>query len=168
MAVWTQDMRPEPNEQVEQRVRAQLKAIDPLLDLRWFPNAFFNSQHNRMEGRYGLVVRWPQSDLRWPLFHNGDIGEPVDLLGWFAEDMQNAESAAVDVDSIENRVLALLASADNERMPWRERMRKSAEHNAKVRQANKDTLADMVHDEASYQFNRVKHNPIVAVSQDIS
>jgi hypothetical protein len=161
--------RPERNERVESAVRAQLKQIDALLDIRWFGTIAWNERNATPEGRYALVVRWPQGDPRYALIQSGDLGDdPHDILGWFSADMQNADTAAMDVDSIESKVLELLASADNERESWKSRLKRSAEHNIELRRKNKnDFVEHEVHDAASYLREQALGIPIVNVPTQI-
>lgn len=140
--------RPEPQPEAEERVRAQLKAIDELLDVKWFPYAIFNEKQNSFEGRYGLVCKWPQGDKRWELFQNGEIEDPVDMLGWFCEDIHNAESMPVSVDSIEQKVVELLGKCDATRIPHSTRLRQIVEKNAKVRRDKRSAIGDQAEDVA--------------------
>ena len=108
-------------------VRAQLKQLDPLLDIQWFPHV--------AEGRYGLTCRWPQADRRWEMYHAGEIGEPFDILGWFTQaaaergDLQDASSLPVEPALLIDKVLDFLGRCDNERQPWRHRMKQAIEAN---------------------------------------
>jgi hypothetical protein len=160
---------PQPDANTEERVRLQLKQLDSLLDIRWIPNAVFNERYQKLEGRYAIVCRWPSADKRYALIQSGELGDdPHDILGWYTEDVHNANSAAVAPDALERRVMELLASADNERTPWKQRMAQTVAKNAAVRQANKNELEAMIVDAAGYEFNRVKGSPIVSVSKDIT
>src|SRR5581483_7017023 len=115
--------RPERNEQLEAKVDAELKQLDSLLGIQWFEAVKYNERQNVYEGRYALTCRWPQSDKRWELYQRGEIGEPFDILGWFTDDMFDGNSAAVDPEMIWNKTLELLASADNTRHPWKDRLK---------------------------------------------
>jgi hypothetical protein len=159
---------PQRNPHVEERARAFLKSKDSLLDIRWVPFAYFNEKQGKMEGAYAITIAWAPIDKRWVLYRSGEIGEPFDILGWYAEDIHNPESGPLSPEYAEERVMKLLASADNLKTPWKKRMLQSMENNKKVREDNKKILGDMIHDEASYLFNQVKHVPIVAVSKEIT
>lgn len=135
------------NEETETKVRAQLKSIDSLLDIRYVEWA----------GRYSLVCQWPQSDSRWELFQKGDIGEPFDSLGWFCTDMQDPSSTPVDPDSIEQLVIARLASCDNTRYPWKDRMRDIIAKNANVRKSRRKELAEQAGDVAGTLYHAAGH-----------
>lgn len=126
--------RPERSPELEEKVTERLRAIDSLLGVRWMPHAAYSPRTRTFEGRYALTVRWPESDPRWLLYRKGEIGEPFDILGWFSEDLHDAHSEAVDVDALESKVLALLGRSDNTREPWKERMKRSIEHNRRRRQ----------------------------------
>lgn len=140
--------RPEPNQQSEERIRTLVKSMDSLLDIKWFPYAFKNEVHNDYEGRYGLICQWPQGDPKWALYQNGETEECFDLLGWFCEDFQNAESIPVDPVSVERKVIELLGKSDNTRVHWKERMRRVLEKNAKrradIKAERNEAIAEMV------------------------
>lgn len=112
----------------EDRVRYDLKQIDPLLDVQWHPSL----------GRYMLVCNWPMGDARWQLYQNGEVSASYDFIGWFTEDMHDADSRPVSVDMMESRVMELLGKCDNTRFPIKERMeqviRKNVEHRRRMRQ----------------------------------
>lgn len=162
-------VEPQPDPIAEQRIREQLKALDTLLDVRWIQNALWNARHEKLEGRYAIVCKWPLSDKRYSLIQSGEIGDdPYDILGWVTEDVHNAESPAMSLDAIEQKVVQLLASADNERTPWKQRMAQTIAKNKKVKEDNKKQLEAMIHDAAGYEFNRVKGSPIVNIGLDVS
>lgn len=145
-------VKPEPNELVEERVRAELKKLDSLLDIRWFPTAVYNKRRDTFEGRYGLIVRWPQTDRRWKLYRKGEIGEPFDLLGWFCEDVQDANSVPLDPDAVWRRTRELLAKCDNTRQSWRARMRYAVENNKKVREDRAEQVREAARQAAEIQY----------------
>lgn len=143
--------RPLRDLELEARVNKELRELDSLLFLFWMDTAYWNDRHKGFEGRYALAVTWPQSDRRWTMYQNGEIGEPFDILGWFAEDMHNAASVPQSPDLIWNKALELLASADNEREPWKHKMKRVAEANiARKKQIRSDFLENEVHDIASH------------------
>jgi len=151
--------RPEPNPDVEQRIRAELQSLDSLLDIRWFPNAVYNPRHRDFEGRYSLICNWPQSDKRWEMVQSGEIGDAFDSLGWFCEDIHDPESVPVAPDSIMSKVLELLGKCDNTQHPWRERMKELVEKNAKVRKQRQQEVVDRAEDIASTLWGFVgKHD----------
>jgi len=153
LSVTTKHARPEPQPEAEERVRAQLKSIDELLDVRWFPYAILNEKERSFEGRYGLVCQWPQGDKRWELYQNGEIEDPVDMLGWFCEDIHNAESIPVSVDSIEQKVVELLGKCDATRIPHSTRLRQIVERNAKLRKDRRSVVTDQAEDVARTLWN---------------
>src|ERR1043166_684657 len=126
-------------------VRQKLQSIDSLLDL----------QYVEWAGRYALISKWPQSDERWKMYETGEIGSPYDSLGWFCEDMSDPTSLPVSVDSIENKVLELLASCDNTTHPWKERMAQVIAKNAKVRKDRAHQIAEKAADVASTLWQAV-------------
>lgn len=143
--------------EVAETVRQKLKEIDGLLDLLYVEWA----------GRYCLISHWPSSDERWKMFESGEIGAAYDSLGWFCEDMQDPQSLPVSVDSIENKVLELLASCDNTKHPWRDRMREIVAKNAKLRKDRKDKLAEQAADVASTLFQAVGRHDATKVERII-
>src|SRR5258708_40365601 len=96
---------PEPHEGAALAVRARLRGIDSLLDVRSCPCAVWDAKAKDYEGRYALIVRWPSSDSRWEMVRSGEIGEAFDILGWFAEDLHDPDSPAVIADALEGRLL---------------------------------------------------------------
>lgn len=139
--------RAERNEQTEEAVRIKLKSIDSLLDIVYVEWA----------GRYSLICQWPQTDPRWEMYQKGELGAPYDSLGWYCQDMQDPSSLPVDVDSIEQLVMARLASCDNTQYPWRDRMREIIAKNAKVRQSRKDKVLERVEEVAGTLFTAAGH-----------
>lgn len=151
--------RPEPQPDAEARVRVMLKSIDELLDVKWFPFAIWNERNRSSEGRYGLIVGWPQMDPRWEMYQTGEVETPYDLLGWFCEDIHDATSMPVGVDSIENKVIELLAKCDGRRLPHTTRMRQIVEKNAKMRKEKRSEVSDQAEDVARTLWNIVgKHD----------
>lgn len=134
--------RPELNVDTEARVRLMLKSMDELLDIKWYPTAVFNERYRDFEGRYALICKWPQSDKRWSLFQSGEIEDPVDMFGWFCEDIHDADSIPVDADSIERKVLELLGKCDSNRIPHSVRMKQMIDKNADLRRRRKAEMSD--------------------------
>lgn len=140
--------RPERQPEAEEKVRLQLKSIDELLDVRWYPYAIWSDKSRSFEGRYALVCQWPNGDKRWELFQSGEIEDPVDMLGWFCEDIHDATSMPVSVDSIEQKVIELLGKCDATRIPHGTRMRQIVERNAKLRKEKRSEIVDQAEDVA--------------------
>jgi hypothetical protein len=158
-ARWGRDNRPQRNEAREATVREWLKAMDSLLDVRWFEDL----------AMYGIVVEWPSNDPRRALIQTGEIGNtPFDILMWAAEDPHNGNTMSLPIDEIENKILEVLASADNQRMPWKARLKQIAEKNVEVRRKRKaDFIENQVHDIASYDRNAALGIHQVNVSTEI-
>lgn len=131
--------------EVEAAVREKLKSIDSLLDIVYVEWA----------ERYALVCQWPQQDERWKMYQSGEIGASYDSLGWFCEDMQDPMSLPVSIDSIENKVLERLASCDNTRHHWKDRMKQIIEKNAKVRKSRQQEVIDKAQDVAETLWQAV-------------
>lgn len=162
--------RPERNEGLEARYRMELKNIDQSLDVLWLDDVVFNQRHQEYEGRYAIIVSWPSIDPRWQLIQSGEIGNaPYDILGFLTEDIHNAETASIPIsESIEQRVLALLASADNTKVSWKLRMKQILEKNKNLRERKKhEFLENEIHDLASYEHERGRNLPIINVPVQI-
>jgi len=91
------------------------------------------------------------------MFQSGEIGAPFDNLGWFTEDIQDPQSLPVSVDSIENLVLERIASCDNTRYPWKDRMKDIIAKNAKVRKSRQQEIIDRTGDIAGTLFDAAGH-----------
>lgn len=76
------------------------------------------------------------------MYQSGEIGEPYDALGWFCTDMQDPSSLPVSIDSIENLILERLASCDNTRHHWKDRMRDVISKNSKVRKSRQQDIIE--------------------------
>lgn len=161
--------RPVPNPEIEAKVKQELATIDSLLDLIWVEGVVLNARHNQYEGRYALVCRWPMGDKRWGMIQSGEIGNtPYDILGWFTEDVQNAESPSFEPSAIDERVMKLLASADNNRVDWKIRLASSAQNNIdRKKKIQQDFLENQGHDIASYERNRALGIHQVSVLGDV-
>jgi hypothetical protein len=159
----------------EDAVRALLKELDPLLGLVWLPFARY-SPDGRPEGRYALTCRWPQQDMRWELYHSGEIGEPFDILGmfetqgdgmaWFGSgsDQQNA---AIEPDAVMDRTIELLGKMDNTRFPWRDKLRKNSEHNLALRRKRQQEVVDEAVDGMKDRRRQLQKVPYVGVVADL-
>ena len=148
MTVRVQTSRPEPlPAEKEEEVRQALKRLDILLDLKWFPMVR-QGPRGEFEGRYALTCRWPQADKRWEMYHNGEIGEPYDILGMF--ETENGEmrwhggegAEAVDPSMVMDRALELLGQCDNTRESWKQRLAKSARHNRELVRKRRQGVLD--------------------------
>jgi hypothetical protein len=140
------------NPEQEERVRGELKTLDPLLDLGWFETAAWNARTKRFEGRYGLTVRWAQADPRWELYRSGVIGEPFDLLGWFCEDLHSADTPGISPELLLDEVKRLLGKCDNAREPWKKRMKRAADHNIELRRKALSVVKDEAHETLADEY----------------
>lgn len=163
------------SEQRMDRVRRALKELDPLLDIRWVPMARWNPRQQKMDGRYALICRWPEIDDRWEMFHSGEIGEPFDVIGYYEVSAGSGEmdwfsgnGEPVDPSIVMDRTLALLASCDNTRQSWKERVRKSAEHNRRLREKRKQEVVDETVQGMKHYRKKIRGEPIVALGEALS
>lgn len=146
---------PTRNEFTESRVNAELQALDSLLHIKWMPNAVgVLGKPGEREGRYALCSRWPSIDPRQEWVRKGeyDPDSAFDILGWFCEDLQDAESVPAEPESILHKVLELLHRCDNTKFPWRKRMAEVIEHNKKRQAKMKEEAVDEVKDMAADQY----------------
>lgn len=158
---------PEPKPEVEERLRKRLKDYDSLLDIKWVENVVFNEQWQKFEGRYALVCYWDGNDPRRAMVKSGEISSDYDILGWFGENPQDATIPS-DPEKFWNRIMDVVASADNSRTPAKERLRAVGERNKRLReQKKKDFLEGFVHDQASYYREKNLGNTIVNVPKEI-
>lgn len=155
------DEAPGPEAETEKNLRNVLQQMDGLLDVKWVPLAMWNAVKSRWEGRYALIVNWPQADARWSMVQSGEVEPRLahDIVGWFCEDMTDPKSVPTSLDGIENRVLSLLGTMDNTRYPWKQRLLGAVEKNKKRHTDLKSEVSDMVHDEASYRYRQVREHP---------
>lgn len=156
-----------PQPEAEERIRSRLKDLDELLDIRWFPIGKTVELPNgdiQVDGRYALVCRWPQGDLRWKMFYSGEVQEPFDVMAWFCEDLQSADSTPGNIDLMEDQVVEFLGKCDNTRQPWAERMMQSVEHNLKVKRDLRAEILDLAHDEFSYAQKKIAGESIIPVT----
>lgn len=161
--------RPQANPELEARIRPWLKDMDELLDVHWTEGIVWNKRHKAFEGRYALVCKWPQGDKRLGMIQSGELGDyPYDILGWFTEDMQDGGTAAIPLDMFENRVLELLASADNAATPWKARLAQVAAKNVeRKRKLKQSFIENEVHDLASHHRNAGLKIAQVSVAKEI-
>lgn len=135
--------------ELEAKVNAELQQhCDPSLHIEWVPEVVATPRGR--EGRYALVCDWHPNDKR-----NADVPlgyrERWDLLGWFCEDMQNAETVPVAPDAIVAKARELLGRCDNTRDPWRRRIQRAVDHNAELMAQQQRLADDMVADAVGYR-----------------
>jgi hypothetical protein len=154
---------PGPEASTEANLRSVLQGLDGLLDVKWVPLAMWNAVKSRWEGRYALIVNWPMADARWSMVQSGEVNPKLahDIVGWLCENMQDPASMPTSLMGIEQRVIDLLGTMDNERYPWKQRLQSAVDKNRKVHATNKSDALDFVHDEAEYQYRRAKGIPQV-------
>jgi hypothetical protein len=143
---------PQPIPQVEEMIRQELARIDPLLDILWIDEVYPNEVQEVYEGRYALIVRWPSTDGRWIAVREEGYTEAYDLLGWFCEDVSDAESVPQDPYSMMSLVYDLLHNADNEEAPWYDRMKQVFDKNLDKMRENKQMLDDEIEEIADRTY----------------
>jgi hypothetical protein len=136
---------PGPSPQTEALVNAELQKLDTLLHIRWLPIAAWNAAQQRYEGRYALCCFWPDIDKRRQWVRDGthDPNEAYDSMGWFCDDIMNANSLPREPMAVMHKVLELLGSADNTRVPWAARMRSTIAHNAERKEQVRKRAAEI-------------------------
>lgn len=139
------DVPPGPSEGLEQRVNDELQRLDTLLHIRWIEKAYFNQRHQRFEGRYALCCWWPKVDKRWQWVQQSKMSadEAFDIMGWFCEDIHNAESVPQKPLAMMDKVYELLSSADNTHRPWADRMAEITAANARHRRQMIDNITEL-------------------------
>lgn len=145
----------------ESKLREWLVSLDSLLDVRYVEWA----------ERYCIVCRWPQADVRWPLFQNGDIGEPYDSLGWLCTDAGDSKSIPLNLDDCEAIVIERLAACDNEIRGWKSRMKDTIVHNKKVRKDRQQIALEQAEEAAKslkYMAGRVDNHKLESIMQEVS
>jgi len=160
------------SDEAEQAVRDMLKALDSLLDLRWFPTVVYDHERQQFSGRYALICRWADNDPRWPLYRKGDIGDPFDCLGWFTQDAATGEwhtpgGVPVDPMAMEAKLVEFLGKMDLEREPWKKRMKRVHEENLEQRRRAKKDIVDDAMDRMIHFRKRVAGESIVPVGIDL-
>ena len=120
----------------EEAVRSQIKQYDSGLDLRWF----------QAIRRYAVTATWPLDDKRRQLIQSGEMEDDCDILGWFSLDIHDADTAAVGVDMMEQRLFEILYKTDNVKVPWKLRLAQIAEKNKKIRYDARKQILDQVGD----------------------
>lgn len=138
------------SEATEERVNAELRSLDSLLHIRWMP-LVVALPNGRREGRYALCSYWPSVDPRRAEVQSGqrDPEDAFDILGWFCENMQDANSVPQEPFSIMKKALELLYKCDNTRFPWRQRMAQNIEANKRRQKKVKEEAVDEVKDMAA-------------------
>lgn len=145
----------------EANLRAWLKSLDSLLDVKYVPWA----------ERYSLVCNWPQADVRWPLFQSGEIGEPYDSLGWLCKDAGDSASVPLSLDDCEAIVIERLAACDNQIRGWKSRMGDTITNNRKVRKDRQQLALDQTEEVARSLHYMSGHNDthkMEAIMQEVS
>lgn len=138
------------SEEREQATKAQLQSYDTGLGLLW---------HQAFR-RYAVIATWPIGDRRYELIQKGEMAnEPYDILGWLASDLQDADSAGLDLESgLEKQIFAILKKADNQQVPWKLRLAQIAEKNKKLRDSRKAEIVQKAVDIARDLEYMVGHN----------
>ena len=136
---------PGPNPFTEERVNKELQSLDSLLHIRWVENVYANQTTQQMEGRYAMCCHWPKVDKRWEEVRSGgcDPAAAFDIMGWFCEDIHDANTVPQDPESIMHKMMELLHNADNERQPWAERMAGTAQHNKDLKKQKVKDAGDL-------------------------
>ena len=159
------------DETTERLVSAHLKGMDPLLDLLWVP--IVRDPNNPVDGRYGIICRWHDSDPRWQMYRDGEIGEPYDILGWITQaatrgDFHEPTSLPVDPASILDKVVEFLGKCDNEREPRKARMKRVLEDNALRREVVKKEAMYEMFEHLEYNRQKLASNPFVSLGDGTS
>jgi hypothetical protein len=151
--------RPVRNEEREKTVREWVKNIDSSLDVRWFEDL----------ANYAVTVDWPLNDPRRELIQKGEIGDaPYDILLWASVDPHNGDTMALPIDEMESKILEVLATADNSRQPWKDRLKSIAEANVtRRRKLREDFIEHQVHDIAVEHRNEALGIHQVSVPTEI-
>lgn len=146
------------NDETERIVNEELQRLDSLVSIGWVPYAVM-VPNKGWEGRYALFCKWPQADKRWEWVQQGkhDPAEARDILGWFCDDVHNANSTPRDPPTILRVLLELLYKCDNNRYPWAKRMAASAEKNRRITEKRKQDVMDLVQDEATHTYYHSEH-----------
>lgn len=143
---------PQPIPHVEAMVRKELQRIDHLLDILWVPDVYPNGAQGVVEGRYGLICRWPKSDGRWKLVREEGYTDAFDLLGWFCEDMDDASTVPNSPETMMQLVYERLGNADNEAAPWYDRMKQVFGKNIDLMRERKNVLDETVEEMAEEEW----------------
>jgi hypothetical protein len=139
----------------EDKVKAFLKSIDGLLDIRWYPAI----------RRYALVAIWPNDYPLREMFKRGEVDDDCDILGWYSQDVQDADTSPVGLDGMEAKVLQILAKSDNIKTPWKLRLSQVAERNAARRSAIRKPVLDQVEQIAKDLEYMAGHNEEVRMQR---
>jgi len=81
--------------------------------------------------------------------------------------MSDASSLPISLDDVENKVLELLASCDNETRSWKTRMADHIDHNRKVRKDRQQIALDQVEDVAKTLWQAVGRHDETTVERII-
>lgn len=125
----------------------------------WVENIVFNERQRAFEGRYALACKWRQGDKRYQLAQTGEIDpqSTYDILGWFCEDMQNANSVPIDPDGAIDLALRLISESDLAKHNFYDRMRSTIEHNRNLRRKVREEAGQMAEDEAKQAYYSTQH-----------
>ena len=145
---------PERDVAMELRVNEQLKSWDPLLYIRWCPEAVYRQSTGKVEGRYALACTLPQNHPIWEEVRQGKMPaeDAFESLGFFCEDLDNANSTPKEPEQMMTLIRERLGKCDNERETWKERMLASVEHNERRRQQIKEEAVEEAVDLAQTEY----------------
>ena len=141
---------------VEEEVERRLNDIDRLLGLHW----------NEALQRYAITCTWHETDPRWEMYRSGEIGAPYDILGWFTEaagegDWQEGSSLPVSPLELMDKVVEFLGRMDQTRETWKQRMRKSIEHNAELQRKVRKEYAEEMTETLKDHRKQIMHEPSI-------
>lgn len=142
--------------ELEAHVRQMLKDIDQHLDVHWMD----------VIGRYALMIKWADHDKRWEDYRAGLVDNPFDLLGWFVEpdaagSIHNGYALPQDPLDMMDTVVAFLGKMDNTRDPWRDRMRRSVEGNARLQRERRDAIVNETMDVTEHYRKKFANQPTI-------
>ena len=78
--------------------------------------------------------------------------DAFDIIGWFCDDMQDANSTPKEPASVLRKVLELLYKCDNTRFPWRKRMAEVIEKNKRRQEKIVEEAVDEMKDFAADHY----------------
>lgn len=135
-----------PTPEREDRVRRELQAHDPRLDITWNPVAVVvrdvNEDVESYYGRYALIYWLSDNDPLVAYARRTGQKGLYQNLGWFCKDVTNAETDPVPPDELLPRVFEWLGAMDNERENWRQRVREVEEANRQLYESQKRDFRD--------------------------
>lgn len=139
----------------EAAVRRFLQGIDGLLDLKWYDAI----------RRYALVARWPAEYPLRALYQKGEIDDDCDILGWYAVDPHDADTAPKSLDQMEQQVMDILKRSDNEKTPWKLRLSQIASKNIERKRKLREPIIDQVGGIAKDLEYMIGHNEEVRMKR---